>query len=139
MSSGDKVVVSKLRGHHFICLHFFNGEGYDAGFIKNLKNILKAAKSVDVDLCSGADDICNKCPYLEGDICKYDDGAEEEIQKMDAKATHLLKYAPGMRIKWHEVRKELPKIFPEWYESFCLDCDWKKVCGKSELFQKVKP
>ncbi len=131
--------MPKLRGHHFICLHFFSGEGYDAEFIENLRNLLKVVNAVDVDLCRGADDICNKCPYLEGCICTYDDGAEEEIQKMDAKALHLFGCVPGKKIKWSEVREKLPAIFPEWYESFCLDCDWKKICGKSDLFQKVKP
>ena len=131
--------MPKLRGHHFVCLHFFNGEGYDIEFINNLEDLLKAVNSEDVDLCSGADDVCNKCPYLKGSICKYDEDAEEEIRRMDAKAVHLLKYAPGMKIKWHEAREKLPEIFSEWYESFCLDCDWKKVCEKNNLFQKIKP
>lgn len=131
--------MPKLRGHHFICLHFFNGEGYDVEFIKNLKNLLKAAKSADVELCRGADDICNKCTHLKGGICKYDDGAEEEIQKMDAKALQLLECVSEKKMKWHDVREKLPMIFPEWYISFCLDCDWRNICGKSELFHEVKP
>jgi hypothetical protein len=131
--------VPVFRGHHLICLHFFNGEGYEIEFVNNLRDIMRVVEEAGVEICREADDICNKCPYLESDICKYDDGAEEEIQKMDAKALHLLECVPGKRIKWNELREKLPTIFPEWYISFCLDCNWIKVCGKTDLFQKVKP
>ena len=32
--------MAKLRGHHLICLHFYEGEGYDEPFIKSLEKVI---------------------------------------------------------------------------------------------------
>ncbi|WP_460180906.1 hypothetical protein [Thermodesulfovibrio sp. TK110] len=37
-----------LRRHHFICLHFFTGEGYNREFIENLYAVLDRAKDEPV-------------------------------------------------------------------------------------------
>ncbi len=127
----------KFRGHHLICLHFFQGEGYNAEFIKNLITIMKMVKDGDIEIHSGADDICRKCPYLHGEICKYNENAQEEITEMDERALQLLRLKLRMKVKWEEIRGRLQGIFPEWYISYCKDCDWKTVCEQNESFDKL--
>jgi len=126
-----------LRGHHLICLHFFDGEGYSQEFICNLKNVLQETEHSRIDICPGADDICTKCPYLKDDTCYYDKNAEEEILTMDGKALKLLNLSRGDNADWNDIRDAVPGIFAEWYVSCCKGCDWITVCGKNSFFQKL--
>lgn len=127
----------RLRGHHLICLHFFNGEGYDIAFIKNLRDVLQRAESEEIEVCDGADDICIRCPYLKDYKCQYDEGADEEIREMDEMALRLLKINYASRIRWQEVREKIPEIFSQWFANYCYDCDWNNVCEKNKFYQTL--
>lgn len=126
-----------LRGHHLICLHFFNGEGYSQEFITNLKETLQETGHAPVDICSGADEVCTKCPYLKDSSCHYDKNAEEDIRAMDKKALELLNLPAGSKEDWNDIRNAVPGIFNQWYVSYCKSCDWLKVCRKNALFQRL--
>ncbi|MGB9715398.1 MAG: DUF1284 domain-containing protein [Thermodesulfovibrionales bacterium] len=127
-----------LRGHHLICLHFFEGEGYDSNFIENLKNIMQRTENENINVCDGADDVCEKCPYLKDYRCQYDNNADDEIRDMDEVALRLLKIEQGAKIRWEDVRKKIPEIFLQWFRAYCYDCDWLKACEKNEFYQKLK-
>ena len=130
--------MPSLRGHHLICLHFFNGEGYSEEFIRNLKNALKKMEHSPVEICSGADEICMKCPYLKDNTCHYDNNAEEDIRDMDTKALELLNLSPGSKADWNSIRDAVPGIFIQWHASYCESCDWITACGKNTLFQRLQ-
>lgn len=127
-----------LRGHHLICLHFFEGEGYNANFVVNLKNIMQRVENEMIKVCDGADSVCEKCPYLKDYKCQYDKNADDEVREMDVVALSYLKIENGTEIGWDELRKRIPDIFPEWFTTYCYDCDWLKVCEKNEFYQKLK-
>jgi hypothetical protein len=119
----------KLRGHHLVCLHFFKGEGYNSKFLENLEDLLgEVEKGDEVEICSGPDDICKKCPYLIRDRCLYDEDAEEEIREMDRKALRLLRLRVNGKVTWKSLRDKIPQIIHEWSKNYCEECDWKKVC-----------
>jgi hypothetical protein len=124
-----------LRGHHLVCLFFFNGEGYTPEYIDNLRAAVKRAEGGGVEVVSGADIICIKCPHLRENRCCYVSNAEEVIEGMDRKALDLLEVASGQSISWSELKAKLTAIFPEWYKSFCSDCDWLRVCKNNDLFK----
>jgi hypothetical protein len=126
-----------LRGHHLICLHFFHGEGYDEAFIMNLKETLTRADAEGITITSGADDICKNCPYLKYSICMFSDSADEEIREMDARALRLLGLSSGEKATWAKLKNKLPDIFPEWFSSYCLECDWREACEKDEFYRKL--
>ncbi len=126
-----------LRGHHLICLHFFDGEGYSQDFIRNLKDTLQKTEHSPVEICSGAEEICAKCPYLKDRNCHYDMNAEEDISAMDSKALELLHLSPGGKTDWNDIRNAVPGIFNQWYVSCCKGCDWITVCGKNTSFQSM--
>ena len=113
----------KLRGHHLICLNFFKGEGYSKEFVENIERILKEK---EIEVVSGADDVCSKCPYLKDGVCNYKADAEKEIRKLDELACELL--SPGSITSWDEIRRKLPKIMKKWKELACRNCDWIEVC-----------
>lgn len=126
-----------LRGHHLICLHFFNGSGYDEGFINNLGAILKCAEGEEITISSGADDICRCCPYLKESRCQYSENSDKEIRDMDTEAFALLSLSIGDKVKWDEIKNTVPEIFQNWYLSRCVECDWKDACGKNRFFQEL--
>ncbi|OHE58552.1 MAG: hypothetical protein A2Z47_03695 [Thermodesulfovibrio sp. RBG_19FT_COMBO_42_12] len=129
----------KLRGHHLICLHFFKGEGYNPEFVKNLREILKRVEAgEELEVCSGADNVCKKCPYLKGKLCLYDKDAEAEIRAMDKRAMGLLRLKTRDRVKWQEIRKRIPEIFHAWLREYCENCDWRKVCEKTGMYRKMQ-
>jgi hypothetical protein len=128
----------KLRGHHLICLHFFTGEGYNPEFIGNLREILIRAQSgEEVEVCSGVDDVCMMCPFLKERRCHYDKHAENEIQKMDRNATRLLRIEPGMKVIWFDMQERLKGILRIWMADYCRNCNWRKVCEKTALYQEI--
>jgi hypothetical protein len=130
--------VIRLRGHHLICLHFFGGEGYGAEFRAALRGLLERAESGEaVEVVSGADDVCRRCPHLEAERCEYEEGADEEIRAMDEKALGLLGRRPGEDVEWHEIREAVLPVFGEWARSCCTGCTWKKACLKSPLWRAL--
>ncbi len=130
MSSLLKPAI-KLRGHHLICLHFFKGEGYNPEFVKNLREILKRVEAgEEIEVYSGADNVCKMCPYLKGNRCLYDEDAETEIREMDRRAVKLLNIKTHERVKWLDIKGKIPEIFHEWLREYCESCDWRKVCEK---------
>jgi len=130
--------MPRLRGHHLICLHFFNGEGYNPEFIENLRNVLEKTKSRDVEISPGADDICDGCPHLKQFRCRYTEDADEGIREMDKRALELLKESEGSKVRWHEIRTRIPKLFYSWYNSYCNVCGWKRTCEQDALYRQLR-
>ena len=121
----------KLRGHHLICLHFFTGEGYNFEFVANLRMVLGRAKSgEEIEICTGADDICRKCPHLKGESCLYNKDSDNEIRKMDKRAIKLLRLSAHDKVKWLEITNKIPEIITEWANIYCETCEWRKTCEK---------
>jgi hypothetical protein len=127
-----------LRGHHLICLQFFRGEGYNAEFVENLRNILKSADEYEIDIRTGADDVCGKCPYLDRTRCRYSEGADEGIAEMDSKALALLDLSRDIKVRWEEVRQRLPELFPVWHTVYCAGCSWRGACEKNDFYLQLK-
>jgi len=128
----------RLRGHHLICLHFFSGEGFAPEFIENLSEIIKKAEAGQtVSVCSGPDDVCNKCSYLDAAVCLYTQDADAETSKMDRAALELLNTKAGEEIKWPDMKEKIPGIFAVWPEQYCTGCDWKRVCEKNREFSRL--
>lgn len=122
----------KLRGHHFICLHFFKGEGYSKRFVDNLKGILNnLEKGVKAKVIEGADAVCAYCPHLKINICIYKPDYEKEIELLDKMALKLLNLKKGDALLWKKIKTKIPKILSKWQEFACLSCDWKEVCFTS--------
>lgn len=129
----------KLRGHHFICLHFFSGEGYNSEFVANLREILKRVEAgEEIEVYPGADDICKKCPYLQKDRCLYGRNAESEIREMDRTAIKFLRLKNQERVKWGDIRKKIPEILNEWSGEYCKECDWRWICEREPRYNRAK-
>ncbi len=129
----------KLRGHHLICLHFFNGGGYSAEFIENLKEALKKAEAGEkIEVQPGPDVICEKCPYLKEESCVYKEDSETKIRAMDKKALELLRVKAGTEINWQDMKDRIPWVFAEWKETYCKECTWKETCKNNSFYNFLR-
>ena len=65
-----KNVEIKLRAHHGMCLAFFEGKGYSAGFTAHMARILEYLEQENptVTVVAEADCICGGCQWSS--ICK---------------------------------------------------------------------
>lgn len=70
-----KNVEIKLRAHHGMCLAFFEGKGYSAGFTAHMAWILEYLEQENptVTVVAEADCICGGCPNLANGICESAD------------------------------------------------------------------
>ena len=116
---------SKLRGHHLICLNFFRGEGYSEEFIKNIYEVLTKEK---VEIVSGPDEVCAKCPFLKDKKCASHEYSDEMILLQDKEALRLLGFTPGEIVDWKMITAILPGILGEWKAQFCAGCGYRHVC-----------
>lgn len=130
--------MPNLRGHHLICLHFFNGEGYNPEFIMNLQDVMKTAEYEDIRISPGSDDVCIKCPYLKEKRCYYNENSDEEIKRMDREALGLLNFNTGMNVGWNDIKDRLPELFNAWYKAYCTACGWKRACEGSASYLQLK-
>jgi hypothetical protein len=119
----------EFRGHHFICLHFFRGEGYTPEFIKNLESLFSEIDEREIKVIMGADDICKPCPNLMDGLCTK---GEEKIAELDLLAMNLLNIKPGDLVRWRDVRNKLAEVLPIWKKYACFDCEYKDVCKDHE-------
>ncbi len=130
--------MPRLRAHHLICLHFFNGEGYDRNFIENLEDVLEKVEDEDIEVCEGVDDVCIKCPFMKDYKCEYHEDAESEVKEMDRMAMELLEIKGDTKIRWQDLKERIPEIFPRWYANHCYDCDWSNACEKNGFYQRLR-
>ncbi len=117
---------AKLRGHHLICLNFFRGEGYSDDFIENIYSVIRKER---IEIVTGADEVCARCPYLKNNRCSSSEYTDEKIMFQDREALELLEFKPGMIINRKMISAKLPHIIEKWKQEFCLDCGYLKVCA----------
>lgn len=130
--------MPRLRGHHFICLHFFHGAGYDDAFVANLSSLTSLLDQETVEFCEDPDDVCLHCPHLEGRACRYSENADREIREMDRRAAELLGLETGMALSWQSIRERIPEIFPAWHRAYCVRCSWRPACEEEPGYRALK-
>jgi len=121
----------RLRGHHLICLHFFQGEGYNPGFVYNLKEVLhKAGSGTQITITKDADDVCVACPHILNGKCAHKPDSEETIRFLDDMALKLLGVTHHEIVTWEHMR-DLTMAIPDYkLTQFCTGCDWEDLCNK---------
>ncbi|MCF8012259.1 MAG: DUF1284 domain-containing protein [Clostridiales bacterium] len=121
----------KLRGHHLVCLHFFEGKGYNEQFIKNMQDTSARLENAEIiEIVTGADDICFFCPHLTNNRCTRKASSHIEIENMDNTAMKKFNVTSGEKIYWQDVKKKFYSMSGEWLDEFCKNCPWKNICIK---------
>jgi uncharacterized protein len=129
----------RLRGHHFVCLQFFAGQGYSFDFVQNLRRVIERVTDAPALLVEGADDVCVGCPGLAADgICLDPNAGETEIRRIDRLALQVLDARPGDQLSLAQARERLSAdaiTAGRWRFEACHGCTWEDVCdpGWGEL------
>ncbi|MGB9840394.1 DUF1284 domain-containing protein [Thermovenabulum sp.] len=119
----------KLRGHHLICLNYYDGDGIDERFKENVQFIKKKMAEGDtVKVVEGPDDVCGECKYLKDYTCHYSLSSEDEVKSLDNLALKHLKFAAGDSVCFSDLKKNLSLISLEFYKEFCSGCNFEGYC-----------
>jgi len=124
--------IIRLRGHHFICLQFFGGQGYDEQFVANLLGVVARLRREPATLVPGADDVCAACPSLSPQATCVDPATgEAEIARLDELAGELLGMHPGDRLTLAQAAERLGDdavAIGRWRFEACDGCGFEAVC-----------
>lgn len=118
----------RLRGHHLVCLRFYDGQGFPEAYRENLRAALLAAQEEGLIVVEGADDVCLPCPSMKDGRCVHGPGWEEEIRAMDRAAMALIGVRPGDVTSWDKLGRAVRGIFERWQREFCTSCQWRAAC-----------
>ena len=121
----------RLRPHHILCVQGFQGYGYNKEFIANMRNIvdrIKTLPNLEIELAKECDDICDPCPFRNGEVCSKTDvkGMDSEVLKefgLDAGKTVPIKKL---------LNKKLNSL-----DKVCGKCESQAVCSYYALVGQV--
>jgi hypothetical protein len=121
----------RLRGHHLICLHFFQGEGYSPEFVDNLKEVISRAElGTPINIVDGADDVCASCPHLDYDKCMHKPDSDQGVALLDQMALKFLDLKPDHSVTWEQAKNKTESMSSDQFSEFCYNCDWENLCRK---------
>ncbi len=125
-----------LRGHHFLCILTYKGEGYSLAFVENMTRQVEAIRSGrPVMLVEGPDAICAGLTQTCRADVQHDCGAAD-TRRLDGLAqeavTRLLGRDHAMA---HTLSAKDIALLREHYASgairaACKDCSWKAFCDQ---------
>ncbi len=122
----------RLRPHHALCVHFFEGKGYSERFISHMSHIIDVLKTDDpyVSLTSSCDIICEGCPHNIGGVCDTAD----KVGGFDSRALKAMGLRDGDSLSWSELSRlskeriissgKLPEV--------CDGCMWLSICNRKK-------
>lgn len=126
--------MRRLRAHHLICMHQFQGMGYNEEFTINMMAVIEELKqdtSQMVTVLESMDDICAKCPNkLSEDICALST-PEKKSSNKDGRVLASLGLTDGESYPLSSILTKIDENIEEIYEVCCKGCGWEKqgVCS----------
>mgnify|MGYP003925695405 CR=1 FL=1 len=127
--------IVKLRPHHLLCIEGFKGLGYSKDFVDNMKNVISdLLKSGKVSIIKGVDDICRKCPYLDGNACNNTYG--RSVNDMDEIVVNKLGLIENTIEDYYKIKEKIYNVFRKKDDLYgiCDKCSWKDVCDFYKKF-----
>ena len=124
----------RIRPHHGMCLQFYEGKGYSAGFTDHtgeLLNKLTADPLQTVELWPGTDAVCESCPRNDAGVC----ADRDKTDRYDEAVLKACGLRAGDRLSWADLLGAVrTKIINAGLRgAICGDCCWNGLCaGKEE-------
>jgi len=117
------MVTLRLRPHHMLCSLSFRGKGYSNEFVKNFKAIHKKLKSehTTIKIINCCDDICEKCPEKQGDLCNK----HQIVAEIDDAYLRILQLHIGQTITFKHLETRIKKLLTIGdFKKTCSKCSW---------------
>ena len=120
----------RIRAHHLLCIQGFHGLGYDQKFIQRMEEIvalLSSNTSLEVEIITEADEICENCPNLNEGACAKDQGSK--IKELDVHVINhtLLKENDTMTFK-RAIDTVNHALNTSDVKFICECCEWIDNC-----------
>jgi uncharacterized protein len=124
--------VITLRGHHLLCIQGFQGYGYSPEFIHHLSQIIQFLENNPyqrIKIIDECDDICLKCPFMEGNSCITPSGNDKHIKVMDTAVIDHLDLNCGHDYIYDHLQEQVlhENNFNE-LKKICKTCTWQEEC-----------
>ena len=119
----------KIRAHHGMCLHFFEGKGYSDEFTAHMQKIYEEMqKNPEIEVVACGDEICKKCPNLENGICN----TWELVLHYDKEVLKRCGLSEGKKIFLDVFSYLVEEKFILLVErqKICGNCQWSSICEK---------
>lgn len=135
--------MRRLRGHHLICVHGFQGMGYSDSFVKNMQTIVDEIKDVhfdsDIQIVVELDDACGHCPHNGGNICIANESSNDHVTSMDKKVIEHLNVNVNHVYKMSEIiNRTKERVRPEDLDTLCKGCSWLSYGVCKEGIKKLR-
>ena len=132
-----KNVEIKLRAHHGMCLAFFEGKGYSAGFTPHMAPILEYLEQENpiVTVVAEADCICGGCPNLTDGRCRK----AALVERYDKAVLALCGMGEHSILPWREFSARVAEyILSHGKRSeICGGCQWSSICKEKEALYRL--
>ena len=132
-----KNVEIKLRAHHGMCLAFFEGKGYSAGFTAHMAQVLEylEQKNPIVTVVAEADCICGGCPNLTDGRCRK----AALVERYDKAVLALCGMEEHSILPWREFAARVAEyILSHGKRSeICGGCQWSSICKEKEALYRL--
>lgn len=135
--------IRKLRGHHLLCVHGFQGMGYSPSFVEKMSEIVQQIRDPESDIwleiTIGFDEACSACPHQGETKCEADEDSDTHVKQMDARVIyHLdLESDATYRKKWL-VRRTASMVKPDDLDELCVGCSWLSYGVCKEGIRKLR-
>ena len=132
-----KNVEIQVRAHHGMCLAFFEGKGYSAGFTAHMAQILEYLEQENptVTVVAEADCICAACPHLANGICE----SADLVQSYDRQVLSLCGMKEHSPSDWESFSARVAeRILSQGKRSeICGGCQWSSICKEKEALYRL--
>ncbi len=132
-----KNVEIKLRAHHGMCLAFFEGKGYSAGFTAHMAQVLEYLEQENpiVAVVAEADCICGSCPNLTDGRCRK----AALVERYDKAVLALCGMGEHSILPWREFAARVAEyILSHGKRSeICGGCQWSSICKEKEALYRL--
>lgn len=117
----------ELRPHHALCIHFFEGKGYNREFTIHMQKVIKQLKrDTLLRLTIREDTICSECPNALSGGCS----SAEKVTDYDRAVLKYIGLPEGAVVRYGdlEVMVEQKLIKNQKMAKICADCKWADLC-----------
>ncbi len=140
----------KLRGHHFLCILCYRGEGYTAGFVKNFDGMVERInKGATIEIVLGIDDVCAALHQSGAMACEHAEVCRQEsVNRRDKSALQdianvlqkSMESGDTLALMKNDIN-HLRQLFAQGaIRQACADCPWFEFCSQiaAEDFSGVR-
>jgi len=102
--------------------------GYSEEFVENMQGIadrIRENPSIEIELVSGVDDICSKCPHNVENRCSK---PGSNVEEFDREMVGRLEIDMGRKVESKILLNLVEKrVQPEELSTICKGCEWLEL------------